>query len=197
MKKNVFLVAVLTFFSVSAFSQGVSFGVKAGLNVSNYTSSDGGPSSSALIGFHGGAYLTAMFSEHIGLQPELLYSMQGDKYSYNSGFGSVDVKSQLSYISIPVLFRYNVNDLISFHAGPQFGILASAKSKVGSTTTDIKDQLKSTDLGLAFGGTVDLPMGLNFTLRYVIGLSNVDDTGGNAKSTNFQASVGYKLFGSK
>lgn len=192
MKKNLFFVVALTFLSASAFSQGISFGVKAGLSISNEKVSSNGisVSPSSLVGFHGGAYLTAMLSDHIGVQPELLYSGQG----YKSGSTSVHV----NYITIPVLFRYNVNDLISFHAGPQIGFLASAKAKDGSNSTDVKDAYKSSDFGVAFGGTVDLPMGLNFTLRYGLGLSNVNkDSDPTVKNGTFQISAGYRLFGGK
>jgi len=192
MKKNLFFIVALTFLSASAFSQGISFGVKAGLSISNEKVSSNGfsASPSSLVGFHGGAYLTAMFSDHLGLQPELLYSGQG----YKSGSTSVHV----NYITIPILVRYNVNDLISFHAGPQIGFLASAKAKDGSNSVDVKSDYKSTDFGIAFGGTVDLPMGLNFTLRYGLGLANVN-TESDPKVTNgtFQISAGYRLFGGK
>jgi len=195
MKKNVLLMTILSLVCASAYSQGISFGIKAGVNVADVAVSSSGNVSSPdpLIGIHGGAYLTAMFTEHIGLQPEVLYSGEG----YKSG----SQKLHLNYITIPVLFRYSVNDLLSFHVGPQFGILASAKDQ---DSNDAKDLFKSSNLGVAIGGAIDLPMGLNFTLRYVAGLSNISNfdtafTGSNPtiKTGNFQISVGYKLFGGK
>lgn len=194
MKKNVFFSVVLIFLCASAFSQGVSFGVKAGVNVADVRASGSGVTSSPdpLVGIHGGVYLTAMFSQHIGLQPELLYSGEG----YKSGD-----KVHLNYISIPILFRFNVNSLLSFHVGPQFGILASAKDQDG---TSVKDAFKSSNLGAAFGGIVDLPMGLNFTARYVIGFSDINNAPSNPfysnptiKTGTFQIAVGYRLFGGK
>lgn len=173
------------------YGQGISGGVKAGLNLANQTFSGNGytTSPSFLPSIHGGAYLTAMFTEHLGLQPELLYSVQGAK--------SGDQKYKLGYVTVPVLIRYSVNDLISFHAGPQIGILASAKYSAGTNDEDIKDQVKGTDIGIAAGMSIDLPMKLNFTFRFIKGLSNINDTDSSLKQKNYnlQFSVGYKLFG--
>jgi hypothetical protein len=64
---------------------------------------------------------------------------------------------------------------------------------------DIKDGLKGLDLGAGVGVGVDLPMGLNFTARYVIGLSNiaddVDGTDVEVKNNVIQFSVGYRIVG--
>ncbi|SHG67208.1 Outer membrane protein beta-barrel domain-containing protein [Chryseolinea serpens] len=194
MKKFTTVLCIMFFASVGAFAQGVSGGIKAGLNLSNMTFSSSGYTTSPSFSpaLHGGVYLTAMFSEHLGLQPEVLFSGQG----YKAG----DQKYALNYITVPVLVRYNVNSLLSFHAGPQVGFLMSAKEKVSSTSTDIKDDLKSTDMGVAAGIGIDLPMKLNFSFRFVKGLSNVasnDDNTNDVKAKNYalQFSVGYKLFG--
>jgi hypothetical protein len=191
--KNFTTTLVLVFFvSAGVFAQGVSGGVKAGLNLANQTFSGNGytTSPSFLPGLHAGVYLTAMFSDHFGLQPELLYSGQGAK--------SGSEKLKMTYITVPILLRYNVNSIVSFHAGPQVGILASAKDKVGSNSTDIKDQFKSSDISVAAGVGIDLPVKLNFNFRFIKGLSdinNVDNSSIKMKNYTLQLSVGYKLFG--
>ena len=174
-----------------AYGQEISGGVKAGLNLANQTFSGNGytTSPSFLPGIHGGAYVTMMFSDHLGLQPEVLYSAQGAK--------SGDQKYKINYVNIPVLVRYNITDLFSIHAGPQFGLLTSAKFASGSNETDVKDQIKGSDIGIAAGVGFDLPMKLNFSARFIQGLTNINDTGSstNTKNYNLQLSVGYKLFG--
>lgn len=191
--KNFTTTLVLVFFvSAGVFAQGVSGGVKAGLNLANQTFSGNGytTSPSFLPGLHAGVYLTAMLSEHFGLQPELLYSGQGAK--------SGSEKLKMNYINVPVLLRYNVNSIVSFHAGPQFGFLASAKDKVGSNSMDVKDQFKSTDLSVAAGVGIDLPVKLNFNFRFIKGLSDINDIDNSSikmKNYTLQLSVGYKLFG--
>jgi hypothetical protein len=190
------IATLLVFVSLAAgsYAQGLSGGLKVGLNLANQTIKSSGytASPSFLPSFHGGAYLTFMFTEKVGLQPELLFSGQG----YKSG----DNKLLLSYIAIPVLVRYNVNDLLSFHAGPQVGILASAKEDYSGQSNDVKDEYKGIDMGIAIGATVDIKK-LNFTFRFVKGLSDVADDSvdpdGDYKQKNYllQLSAGYRLFG--
>lgn len=192
MKKLQTILVLLSVLSVGSYAQGISGGAKLGLNMANQTFSGNGSYSSPsfLPGIHAGGYLTLMFSEHVGLQPEVLFSGQGAK--------SGSEKIKLNYISVPILARFNVNQLLSFHVGPQIGLLASAKDKVGSSSTDVKSYYKSTDVGVAFGATVDLPMKLNFTLRFIKGLSDISDVSGSdvkVKNYTLQLSVGYKLFG--
>jgi hypothetical protein len=193
MKKFTTVLCIMFFASVGAFAQGVSGGIKAGLNLANQTYSGNGytTSPSFLPALHGGVYLTAMFTNHLGLQPELLYSGQGAK--------SGDDKIKMAYVNVPVLVRYNVNSLLSFHAGPQVGFLMSAKAKDSSSSEDIKDSFKSTDVSVAAGVGIDLPIKLNFSFRFVKGLSDISNIEGNndikAKNYALQLSVGYKLFG--
>jgi hypothetical protein len=173
-----------------AYGQGLSGGIKAGLNLANQTIKSSGytTSPSFLPGMHAGAYVTWMFTEHLGLQPEVLYSAQGAKNG--------DYKFKVNYVNIPVLVRYNVNDLLSFHAGPQFGVLTSAKAVSGSNESDVKDQVKGSDMGIAAGVGIDLPMKLNFSFRFIQGLSNINDASSvTQKNYNLQLSVGYTLFG--
>lgn len=189
--KKISTLVFACFIGAVAYGQGISGGVKAGLNLANQTFSGNGytTSPSFLPGLHAGAYATIMFSEHFGLQPEVLYSGQGAK--------SGDQKYKVNYVNIPVLVRYSINDMWSLHAGPQFGVLTSAKFTAGSNEQDMKDQVKGSDLGIAAGVGVDLPMKLNFSFRFVQGLSNINDTESTVtqKNYNLQFSVGYKLFG--
>jgi hypothetical protein len=191
MKRITSLFVFLFLLGIGVFGQNISGGIKAGLNLANQTFSGNGYTSSPnfLPGLHGGGYATIMFSDHFGLQPEVLYSAEGAK--------SGSEKYQLGYIAVPVLVRFNVNDLLSFHAGPQFSVLASAKYVSGSSDQDVKDQIKGSDIGAAFGASVDLPMKLNFTFRFIKGLSDINDTASSTKQKNYnlQLSVGYKLFG--
>jgi hypothetical protein len=194
MKKILTIIMLLCALSTGVYAQGLSGGVKLGLNLADQTYSGNGTYSSPgiLPGFHVGGYVTLMATEHLGVQPELLYSGQGAK----SGGASL----KLGYVTIPVLVRFNVNKVLSFHAGPQFGILTSAKVKNGSNSTDVKSAYKGSDVGVAVGVAVDLPMKLNFTFRVIKGLSNISDVttpGYDYKQKNFnmQLSVGYRLFG--
>ncbi len=196
MKKILSLFAFLSLIAIGVNAQGISGGVKLGLNLANQTISSSEIGFTASPSFrpsiHVGGYLTAMLSEKFGVQPELLYSGQG--YKQNGGTFSVD------YITVPVLARYNFTDLFSVHLGPQIGVLMSAKAKAdGGDSEDMKDYLKGTDIGVAAGVGIDLPMGLNFGFRFVKGFTNIIEDSDELKYKNYnlQFSAGYKLFGKK
>ncbi len=174
----------------------VSFGIKGGLNLASQSVSGSGISLDEKLkpGIHFGVYSTIMFSEHLGLQPELLYSIQGTKFDAQD-----DASFNFNYVNVPILLRYDINKFINIHAGPQLGILTSAKSDDGTNEEDVKDYIKSADVAAAFGLGVDLPFGLNFSLRYNLGLLDVESEEDDfeIKNRNIQISVGYKLFGKK
>lgn len=156
--------------SSGLLAQGIDFGVKAGANIANQKiSGDYSPDTKATVGFHGGVFITWMFSEKIGLQPELLLSMQGSK----DDTGGYDYKILTNYVSVPILVRYDINDMFSVHAGPQIGILMSAKEEYNGDKEDIKDDFKTTDIGLALGAEANLPLNLGVGVRYVFGITNV------------------------
>ena len=182
--------------STGLLAQGIDFGVKAGANIANQKiSGDYDIDTKAIVSFHGGVFVVWMFTEQLGLQPELLLSMQGSKEKD----ATYDYKINTNYVNIPVLVRYNINDMFSVHAGPQFGILVSAKEEFDGEKEDIKDDFKTMDVGLAIGAEANLPVpNLGVGLRYIIGLTNVltddgsfDDT--ELKNGVFQIYVTYKI----
>jgi len=199
MKKNLLTLTFLFIATSGLFAQGLGFGIKAGVNFANQDISGSGFAidTKSQVGFHAGVFFNFMFSDKLGLQPEALFSMQGSKFDF-SGF---DGKQTLNYITIPVLLRYNVAEIFSLHAGPQFGLLMSAEEEFdGGDPEDIKDDFKGTDFGLAFGAEVDLPVKVGFGARYVLGLSDIVEEGGSwdggeIKNGTFQLYVKYKILG--
>jgi len=210
MKKLLFTaaVAVLGFSNVNA--QEVTFGAKAGLNFATF----GGDAedADALTSFHLGGVAEISFSEKFSVQPELLYSMQGasaeDSYSEFGYSGSSEYEVNLSYISVPVMAKYYVAKGFSVEAGPQIGFLVSAKADSDYTESfegevtytesedgvDVKDDFNSIDFGLNFGAGYKLDNGLNFAVRYNLGLANIAKDAGDDYSVQnnvFQVSVGY------
>lgn len=189
--KKLLLIVCVAVFTMSAQSQELRFGVKGGLNMASI----GGDNASSFKGrtsFHIGGLVEIPISEKFAIQPELLYSLQGAKFS-NQGATET---YKLSYINVPVMAKYYIIDGLAAEAGPQFGILLSAKddysSQGQSGTVDIKDQLNTLDIGLGFGASYRLDMGVFFGLRYNFGLANIVSEG-NAKLHNnvFQISAGY------
>jgi len=197
--KKLILICTILFLASGSFAQGLSGGIKAGLNLANQKFSGDGITldTKAKPGLHVGGYVTWMFTEKLGLQPEVLFSMQGAKFDEDF----IDGQTNFNYLNVPVLVRYNINEMISLHAGPQVGFLLSAEAEADGDTEDIKDDFKGTDISGAFGLGVDLPMGLGFGARYIIGFSQIaedePDFQTEVKNSAIQIYACYTLFGKK
>ncbi len=180
--------AVCAFGMTTVNAQDISYGVKAGLNLSNFSGDDTDELNNRTA-FHIGGMLEIALSDVFSLQPEVLYSAQGATLSENG----VDGSFNFSYINIPVMAKYYVTEGLSLEFGPQVGILVSAETEAEGTTSDIKDYITSSDFGLNFGMGYKLESGVNFSARYNLGLSNIDDTESTDEVQNavFQLSIGY------
>lgn len=173
--------------ATGAFAQGLSGGLKAGVNLANMTGDINDVEMK--IGFHVGGFLNIGLSDELSFQPELLYNAIGAKES-----GGGDGKINTSYISVPLMVLYNFG-VVNIQAGPQIGFLLSAKVKEDSEETDIKEFFKSTDFGFNIGLGADFGK-VNAAARYCIGLSNIsDDSDIDVKNSVIQVSLGVKLFG--
>lgn len=174
--------AVCVVFAASAQFKG---GLKAGLNLANGSGDNADAlDASMLTTFHVGVYGQFGLSDAITLQPEVLYYGAGSKVVD----GEFDLK--LSYIAVPVMFKYNLGETFNIQAGPQIGLLMSADLD----GTDIKDGLKGTDFGFNIGAGATFGK-FSADARYSLGLSNIDDAGGDWKNNVIQISLGYQLFG--
>ncbi|OXA71116.1 hypothetical protein B0A67_12660 [Flavobacterium aquidurense] len=158
-------IAVMAFGFTNA--QQTRFGVKGGLNISTVVGGDVDDTKS-LVGFHVGGFAEIKVFDKFFIQPELLYSAQGTKVDGPLG-GDADLK--LNYLNIPVLAKYYIVDKFSVEAGPQLGILLSAKAE----GQDIKDYTRSVDLGFNIGAGYNFTDNLSVGLRYTIGLSPLTD----------------------
>ncbi len=208
--KNLFLLSltfILTLFLPSLNAQ-MQIGPKAGINIAN-TVADGAQffnqDSDSKTGFTGGIFFMYQFSDLFAIQPEAYYTMKGATLNIN-GF---DFTFSVDYIEVPVLLKLIIpvegsNIRPSIFAGPSLGFNTTAKFKVEangeSEETDIKDDIKSTDIGLVFGGGVGIMIGKNelgFDIRYILGLSTIDESPANddTKSTviSFSMYFGFSL----
>jgi hypothetical protein len=196
MRKICAIIIFMATISTGLYAQGVSGGLKAGVNIANQklTSTPTGYEASARVGYHVGGFLSCMFSDAFGIQPELLFNSVGNKVD-NSGVSSV---RRFSYLTLPVMFKYNPIPILNIHAGPQISTLLSAKEERGSDKVTISN-VTPVEFGVAVGAGLDLPVGVTAAIRYNVGLSNINDDNSSIEATNnyLQLSVGYKFFGKK
>lgn len=203
--KKIFLTLSLCAVVAGSVLAQVSGGLKVGANLSSFGGDAEGTSSK--IGYHAGAYLNLAFSDKIALQPELLYNVLGSESKYSEVDYTEKDTYSLSYVSIPVMFMYNINKMINIQAGPQANILTSAKLdssgeadgfKYEMNDVDVKDSFKSADFSINVGVGLNISK-LSIAARYCIGVANiaeVDDSVDVSVNNNaVQLSVGYRLFG--
>jgi opacity protein-like surface antigen len=187
MKKVILFAA----FAVVAFATQaqVKFGAKGGLNLANLSGDV--EDNKMKIGFNLGGLVNIPVSGNLSVQPELLYSGEGAKFDD----GTTSANFNLNFINIPVMLKYSAEGGFYGEAGPQLGILASAKSD----GTDVKEFLNSTNFGLGFGLGYNMSSGLGFGARYSLGLSNMLKDGGGDKLKTNTISVGlqYTFGGAK
>src|SRR3970282_1702141 len=115
------------------YAQKAQFGIKGGLNSSNFSGDTEGVDFKSRVGFNVGAFAAIKLSEKITLQPEILFSTQGAKAEnvtadVNGVNYTADIEFNLSYINVPVMFKYYVADKFNLEAGPQIGFLTSAET---------------------------------------------------------------------
>lgn len=186
MKKTaiIFLAALMLPFVLHA-QPGIGLGIKGGANFANQAVKD--ISTKSITSYHVGAYINVNFTESFGITPEVLFSAHGTSRE--------DVEVNTSYVAIPIMLRVKPIKLISVEAGPQFSFLTKAEMEgVG----DIKDQFKNNDFGLAFGGAVHLPFGLQIGARYILGFTNISEVSEEEiKNRTFQIYLGWTLLGAK
>ena len=187
--------------STVAFSQTpVNLGVKAGVNIANY----GGDieNTDSRSGLHFGIVAELELGDNFSVQPELLYSIQGAKYKDSFSGVPGEITDKLDFILLPVMAKYYIVNGFSLEAGPQFGILLSAKSKAeagGETAEDDIDTYRNFDMALNGGIGYELPIGIFIQARYSLGVTNIiEDTNDSIDdfvltNNNIQLSVGYKF----
>lgn len=214
------ILSLLLISSTIGFSQ-IRLGAKAGLNVASLTGEfPAYLNSKSKIGFHAGLTAEIPFKvSKFSLLGELLVSTQGviterTNDAFDTSIGNVHEEQKqnlkLTNINLPVLLRYRVIKKLSIEAGPQFGYIVSAKTKIeytnsafpqqnetidldnikggtfvsGGTTYSYKSTINRFDLGLNIGATYDITNAFYVQTRYNFGLTDVDKRSTNGSSIN-------------
>ncbi len=198
--RTIKILGLLVFLTITSHSFGqnllsnlferVHFGVKAGVNYSDFVDADF--NTDGLIGFHGGAVVTFDITERLAIEEDFLFSTQGT--TLKGDLRDEDIK--LSYLSVPVLFQYHTKMGLYLEAGPQFSMLIDDYD--GFDT----DFAKKIDSGIVGGigyrfNNDGSTRGLGIGVRYYLGLSKVCDLSSSSfDNTDFkqgvaQASISY------
>ena len=169
------------------------FGPKVGVNIAKENYSSTYYSTSPRLGLAAGIFTNYTFGKHFGIEAELIYSSEGTKESSPISNGVVTENR----INIPLLFQYKHSKGIYIEAGPQIGLLQSAKGKYTDGDFDYKANTQSNLLSWCVGAGYQLNQlvqGLGAGIRYAKGFTPVNKGNVNAKSITssvFNISVFY------
>jgi len=217
MKKILLLVAALAItIGATAQDNPLTYGVKAGLNISQLSSgtaefmgmSEDYDATDMSIGFFVSGHVNYSFGQFFGIQPELSLSfMQGGKESE----GDYSFTQNYSYINIPILFEVKPITNLSIFVGPQvgFNFYKSMTAKEGGLSetisgSDVDDyleengaKLNSFDFAAVVGVQYAIMGKYLISARYNIGFTTVvgsDVSGMSVSGGNnrvFQLGIGY------
>jgi hypothetical protein len=179
----------------AASAQDVSWGLKGGVTFASLstaafdTSTD--PSGSA------GGFVGIDLGPIVRLQPEVYWSVR----RFAASAGSTPFAVSARGVEIPVLLQVRLRSsrpvrIVAF-AGPQIASIGRVTQKVGTTQTNISDQIKNRDVAMVVGGGVERAFaGGAFVadVRALIGTRNLAEASGSSiESRAFHVLVGYRF----
>lgn len=196
MKKIVLSAFVIGCMFVNATAQTVKYGVKGGVNFASISGDLANDTDMGIkTSIHIGGVAEVTIFDRFMLQPEVLFSSQGARYSYSELGIPTDAIDRINYVNVPVMGKFYITDGFNVQAGPQVGFLLSGEEELeaaGITTKeDIKDKLKKIDVGVGFGLGYKLSAGLFFDARYNLGLLDIAETAFDNSNSVIQLSVGF------
>lgn len=193
MKKiSLLTLVVMAAFAVQAQTPG--FGLKGGANLATWSNNNSGIGYQNRVGFYGGLFAHIPAGYNVAIQPEVVYSGQGTKYTYEN----TEHNLALNYVNIPVMVQAMVGRGFYAEAGPQLGLLTSTSDKVNGEETNFLESsdFKKTDVGIGFGLGYSGNSGLGINARYNLGLTNINNNGSNSiKNNALQIGLTLKLGG--
>jgi len=171
-------------------SQGFHIGAKAGANLGkiNGQSFDDG----FKLGYQLGGFAEIDFTKGFGIQPELLFSQTNTQVTDEPLSGlKPGEKINLDYLSVPILLRFNASKLLTFHLGPQFGILVNNHK---TTLENAENAFEGGDFSMVAGAQVNLGA-FRVYGRYTAGINNVNAITDSDKWRNqqFQFGLGVRI----
>ncbi|WP_124980031.1 porin family protein [Nonlabens xiamenensis] len=196
MKSILFSLTALFAVSFAAQAQDFSYGVIGGVNFSKIDNLGGSGFEDTRTGFHAGLFAELPFAENWSYEGSLLYSVEGEEFA-NAAGDEVDVK--LSYINVPLQFKYYAFKGFSIHAGPQIGFLLKGESSVNDGNEEEIEDTVNTNFAGTFGFGYDfkeIGLYLKGTLTY--GFSDIIDNETDGPNRNqlpgtVHASLGYRF----
>lgn len=199
MKKTIILTLSICLLSIGMASAQVipnfSFGVKGGINYSNF------PSNGIFNNSNRAGYLAGVWARVGGLglnfQPELYVT--GKNINVKADNSSIENKAKFTSIDVPLLVGGKIGAFGlggRFYGGPVFSFTVNKDQSVGDAVSDATAlRYKDANYGIQVGAGLDISS-LSIDLRYEGGLNKIPYGNDNSHTrvSVFSLSLAYKLF---
>lgn len=212
MKKVILVFAFATFMFGSIFAQKSSadfrekltFGVKAGANLSNVYDSQGEQfNADSKLGLAAGIFVALPLGKYFGIQPEILFSQKGYKGSGSILGSDYSFSYTSNYIDVPLLLAFKPISLITIVAGPQYSFLIKDNYTFNSALINVDQEYEFENDNIR-KNTLSFLGGIDFNLnRIVIGTrvgwdlqaNKGDGTSETPRYKNiwYQATIGFRF----
>ncbi|SNR50507.1 porin family protein [Hymenobacter mucosus] len=211
-----------TSYSSSSAAGGAKIGVRAGLNVSDWSGdavnsvmdlagyTNGAVTKEMKPGFHAGLYATLPLGPRFAIEPGVFYSEKGtvltgriplEQFDFLNA--RVKATARMAYLDIPLVAKAYLTDGFYLYAGPQASVLLAGKARVNASALgfsafnqdfDIKEQFRPVDFSVTGGLGYQSQSGLGVSAGYDYGLSSLDKNNNfDAQNRVIKASINYSF----
>lgn len=211
--KTVFITILVA--AMAGVLRGQGLGIRAGANLSNFSGEDIQDFDNG-IGYHAGVFIPIGLSAKVSIEPALLLSVKGAKYSEREAYPispttelseefTADIK--LHYIDVPINLVYRLDKHFFLAAGPSLSFLAKkkgvfiSKECINGECTGMREEsddfldFRGLDIGL------NAALGFNFGEKLVLsagyqsGLLTLskDEDDDKVFNRSWMFSLGYKI----
>lgn len=197
MKQFFYALAVSCCLSLSASAQllpSFSFGVKAGANLSSFSTQN------TLSSDNRAGYLAGFWARvgggGIHFQPELYYTSKNVEFKDQNG---VNNTAKFKSFDLPLLVGTKFGALgtgVRFNTGPLISFVTSKDQSAGEAFNNAtRLRYKDQNYAWQFGVGLDVQR-VSFDLRYELGLNKIDSGDGNSqvRANLFNLTMAYRLF---
>ena len=197
MKKVIIILALLGLSLGVVFAQSV-YGLRAGVNFSNYSGDDADEDSR--FGVNGGMIMQYHLHPLFILQPELIYTQRGAQSETEGFVMETKTSDTLHYVELPLFLKLDLgqgNLKLQPYLGPELRYLIKGvhKEEVSDHEESVDmENLRDFDYGLGLG--LDVVANINFMIgiRYSIGMNEIFEEAlgiqPDAKNTSLMLNLG-------
>jgi hypothetical protein len=183
MKTKLYLMILILTVAVVAQSAPPEWGVCARIVKSSIT---GGDSWEDPVGIQAGVFMPIVnINEAMSIRVEANLSMQGARWKVYSMSG----RTNLLYLNVPLVLRYQTKSGFFGEAGLQPGLLLSAKDKYTGGSESYMEYMNKVDFSIPLGVGYEFKNNLGVGLRVIPGLNDITKDS-DEKDRNFVVAVG-------